>query len=54
MIFEVHILSFLLPDIVGSPPALTTGSFRALVGEGSEVELADAAYFLIALPILIV
>jgi hypothetical protein len=53
MIFDVRILFFLHLDIVGSPPALTTGNSRALAGEGPEVVLADA-YFLIELPILIV
>jgi hypothetical protein len=53
MIFDVHILFCLLPDIVGSPPALTTGNSRALAGEEPEVVLADA-YFSIELPILIV
>lgn len=53
MIFGVHILFFLLPGIVESPPTLKTGNSHALVGEGAEAELPDAAYFLIELPILI-
>lgn len=55
MIFDVHILFSLILDVSGSPPALTTGNFRALSGEGSEIVLAaGAAYFSIELPILIV
>ena len=53
MIFDVHSLFSPLPDVVGSLPALTTGNSRALAGEVPKVELADAAYFSIALPTLL-
>jgi len=53
MIFDVHSLFSLLPEIVGSPPALTAGNSRALVGEVPKAGLAVAAYFSIARPILL-